>query len=75
MMTVPDEGTFAVRAEPAAAAEAKTATGPFAQGPRWLLPAGILLLAGVLAVYLADLVRTWVTWPPCVTWWCTGTAG
>jgi alpha-1,2-mannosyltransferase len=56
MTTVPDEGTFAVRAEPAAATEATTATGPIPKGPRWLLPAGVLLLAGVLAVYLADLV-------------------
>ena len=56
MMTVPDEGTFAVRAEPAAATEATAATGPIPQGPRWLLPAGALLLAGVLAVYVADLV-------------------
>ena len=56
MMTVPDEGTFAVRAEPAAATEATAATGPIPQGPRWLLPAGALLLAGVLALYLADLV-------------------
>ena len=55
MMTVPDEGTFAVRAEPATASEATAATGP-RPGPRWLLPAGMLLLAGVLAVYLADLV-------------------
>ena len=56
MMTVPDEGTFAVRAEPAAATEATAATDPIPQGPRWLLPAGALLLAGVLALYLADLV-------------------
>src|SRR5579863_5747905 len=56
MITVPDEGTFAVRAEPAAATETTAATGPVPQGPRWLLPAGALLLAGVLAVYLADLV-------------------
>ena len=55
MMTVPDEGTFAVQAEPAAATEATAPTGP-REGPRWLLPAGALLLAGVLAVYLADLV-------------------
>ena len=55
MMTVPDEGTFAVRAEPATASEATAATGP-RPGPRWLLPAGMLLLAGVLAVYVADLV-------------------
>ena len=56
MMTVPDEGTFAVRAEPAAATEATAATGPPEKGPRWLLPAGALLLAGVLAAYVADLV-------------------
>ena len=56
MMTVPDEGTFAVRAEPAAATETTAATGPVPRGPRWLLPAGALLLAGVLALYLADLV-------------------
>jgi len=45
-----------VRAEPAAATEARAATGPLQQGPRWLLPAGALLLAAVLAAYLADLV-------------------
>ena len=56
MMMVPDEGTFAVRAEPAAATEATSAAGPPEKGPRWLLPAGALLLAGVLAVYLANLV-------------------
>jgi alpha-1,2-mannosyltransferase len=56
MMTVPDEGTFAVRAEPAAATEATAATGPLEKGPRWLLPAGAVLLAGVLAAYVADLV-------------------
>jgi alpha-1,2-mannosyltransferase len=44
-----------VRAEPAAATEATAATGP-REGPRWLLPAGALLLAGVLAIYVADLV-------------------
>jgi alpha-1,2-mannosyltransferase len=55
-MTVPDEGTFAVRAEPAAATEATAATGPTPDRARWLLPAGALLLAAVLAVYLADLV-------------------
>ena len=55
MMTGPDEGTFAVRAEPAAATEATAATGPIRDGSRWLLPAGVLLLATVLAVYLADL--------------------
>ncbi|MGH8919733.1 MAG: hypothetical protein ACRD0H_15620, partial [Actinomycetes bacterium] len=45
-----------MRAEQAAATEATAATGPSQEGPRWLLPAGALLLAGVLAVYLADLV-------------------
>jgi alpha-1,2-mannosyltransferase len=49
-----DEGTHPVRAEPATAIKATAATGP--TGPRWLLPAGALLLAGVLAVYVADLV-------------------
>src|ERR1039457_769414 len=55
-MTVPDEGTFAVRAEPAAAAAATAATGPSRERTRWLLPAGALLLVAVLALYLADLV-------------------
>ncbi len=55
-MLVPDEGTFAVRAEPAAATEATAATRPLRKGPRWLLPAGAVLLAGVLAAYVADLV-------------------
>jgi Glycosyltransferase family 87 len=45
-----------VRAEPAAVTQATAATGPQPKGPRWLLPAGALLLAAVLAVYLADLV-------------------
>jgi len=45
-----------VRAEPAAATEPTAATGPRVKGPRWLLPAGALLLAAVLAAYLADLV-------------------
>jgi alpha-1,2-mannosyltransferase len=45
-----------VRAEPAAATEAAAATRPTPHGPRWLLPAGALLLAAALAVYLADLV-------------------
>ena len=45
-----------MRAEPAAVTEATAATGPPAKGPRWLLPAGALLLAAVLAAYLADLV-------------------
>ena len=45
-----------MRAEPAAATEATAATGPQPKGPRWLLPAGALLLAAVLAAYLADLV-------------------
>jgi alpha-1,2-mannosyltransferase len=49
-----DEGTHPVRAEPAAAVKPAAVTG--ATGPRWLLPAGALLLAGVLAVYVADLV-------------------
>ena len=55
MMMVPDEGTFAVRAE-SAAAQTTTATGPPREGARWLLPAGALLLVAVLALYLADLV-------------------
>jgi alpha-1,2-mannosyltransferase len=55
MMMVPDEGTFAVRAEPAAV-QATTATGPPREGTRWLLPAGALLLLAVLALYVADLV-------------------
>src|SRR5712691_293040 len=54
MKTGAYEATFAVRAEPAAAVQATAATGP--NPPRWLLPAGALLLAGVLAVYVADLV-------------------
>jgi alpha-1,2-mannosyltransferase len=45
-----------VRAEPAAVTEATAATGPLVKGPRWLLPAGALLLAAALAAYLADLV-------------------
>ena len=45
-----------MRADPAAATEARAATGPLQQGPRWLLPAGALLLAAVLAAYLANLV-------------------
>ena len=45
-----------MRAEPAAATEVTAATGPLSKGPRWLLPAGALLLAAVLAAYLADLV-------------------
>jgi alpha-1,2-mannosyltransferase len=49
-----DEGTHPVRAEPAAVTEPIAATGP--SRPRWLLPAGALLLAVVLAVYVADLV-------------------
>jgi alpha-1,2-mannosyltransferase len=49
-----DEGTHPVRAEPATTVKASAATG--FTGPRWLLPAGALLLAGVLAVYVADLV-------------------
>ena len=45
-----------MRAEPAAVTEATAATGPLVKGPRWLLPAGALLLAAALAAYLADLV-------------------
>ena len=45
-----------MRAEPAAVTEATAATGPLVKGPRWLLPAGALLLAAVLAAYLANLV-------------------
>ena len=45
-----------MRAEPAAVTEATAATGPQPKGPRWLLPAGALLLAAVLAAYLANLV-------------------
>ena len=52
---VPDEGTFAVRAEPAAV-QTTAATGPPRDGTRWLLPAGTLLLAAVLALAVADLV-------------------
>jgi alpha-1,2-mannosyltransferase len=44
-----------VRAEPAAATEATAAAGTGHDRPGWLLPAGALLLAAVLAVYLADL--------------------
>ena len=45
-----------MRAEPAAATKVTAATGPLQKGPRWLLPAGALLLAAVLVAYLADLV-------------------
>ena len=45
-----------MRAEPAAATEATAATGPLRKGPRWLLPAGAVLLAGALALYAADLI-------------------
>jgi hypothetical protein len=55
MTMVPDEGTFAVRAEPAAV-ETAAPTGPPREGTRWLLPAGALLLVAVLALYMADLV-------------------
>jgi alpha-1,2-mannosyltransferase len=48
------KGHNPVRAEPAAAVKPTAVTR--APGPRWLLPAGALLLAGVLAVYVADLV-------------------
>ena len=51
-----------VRAEPAAADQGPAAdrgpaaAGPRRGGPRWLLPAGAVLLLVVLGVYLADLV-------------------
>src|SRR3954447_4416071 len=45
-----------MQTEPVAATEAAAATVPAPRGPRWLLPAGALLLAAVLAAYLADLV-------------------
>ncbi len=45
-----------MRAEPATAAEATAATVPAPHGPRWLLPAGAVLLVLVLAGYVADLV-------------------
>src|SRR6204780_470602 len=54
MTMVPDEGTFAVRAEPAAV-QTTAATGPPREGTWWLLPAGALLLVAVLALYVADL--------------------
>ena len=55
-MMGPEEGAFAVRAEPAATTEPSAATGPEPDRARWLLPAGAALLVLVLAVYLADLV-------------------
>jgi alpha-1,2-mannosyltransferase len=45
-----------MQAEPVAATEATAATVPAPRGPRWLLPAGAVLLALVLAGYIADLV-------------------
>ena len=54
-MMGPEEGAFAVRAEPAATTEPSAATGPELDRARWLLPAGAALLVVVLAVYLADL--------------------
>src|SRR5580698_548350 len=54
-MIGPEEGAFAVRAEPAATTEPSAATGPEPDRARWLLPAGAALLVVVLAVYLADL--------------------
>jgi alpha-1,2-mannosyltransferase len=45
-----------MQAEPVAATEASAATVPAPRGPRWLLPAGAVLLALVLAGYVADLV-------------------
>jgi alpha-1,2-mannosyltransferase len=56
MTMVPDEGTFVVRAEPAAATETTAATGPILDRSRWVLPAGALLLVAALALYLADLL-------------------
>jgi alpha-1,2-mannosyltransferase len=44
-----------VRAEPAAATGATAATGTRRDRSRWLLPAGTLLIAAVLGVWLADL--------------------
>jgi len=44
-----------MRAEPAAATEAAAATVPTSHGPRWLLPAGVALLAVALAAWVADL--------------------
>jgi alpha-1,2-mannosyltransferase len=44
-----------VRAEPAAVTETTAATGPVTDGSRWLLPAGALAFAVVLALWLADL--------------------
>ncbi len=44
-----------MQAEPVAATEATAATVPAPRGPRWLLPAGAVLLALVLAGYVADL--------------------
>jgi alpha-1,2-mannosyltransferase len=55
-MMGPEEGAFAVRAEPAATTEPSAATGPEPDRARWLLPAGAALLVAVLAIYLADLV-------------------
>jgi alpha-1,2-mannosyltransferase len=55
-MMGPEEGAFAVRAEPAATTEPSAATGPEPDRARSLLPAGTALLVAVLAVYLADLV-------------------
>jgi alpha-1,2-mannosyltransferase len=49
------EGTFAVRAEPAAV-QTTAASGAPRDGTRWLLPAGALLLVAVLALCVADLV-------------------
>jgi alpha-1,2-mannosyltransferase len=45
-----------MQAEPVAATEAAAATVPAPRGPRWLLPAGAVLLVLVLAGYVADLV-------------------
>src|SRR4051812_11676528 len=44
-----------MQAEPVAATEATAATVPAPRGPRWLLPAGAVLLVLGLARYVADL--------------------
>ena len=49
-----------MRAEPAAATETPAAaTGPLSKGPRWLLPAGALLLAAALAAGPARTASPW----------------
>ncbi len=53
-MPAGEEGASVVRAQPAAA-PAAAAAGRARDGARWLLPACALLLAAVLAAWLADL--------------------